>query len=430
MPPAAKFPTRRRFLADVGLVLAPVVLPLAVRAQGVPPPATAPSGFRLLRAQPDTATLRGPAAPLTAVWSYENGVPGPTLRAKRGEELRVRLVNDLPEPTAVHWHGVRLPNAMDGTPPLTQAPVQPGASFDYRFTPPDAGTFWYHAAPAQAARGLAGVLIVEESERVEVGRDLTLILQDAGPGAGPDDQIFVNGSIDLELPAPAAERTRLRLINASARLMRIQIGEAGPDELRAWVMAIDGQPAEPFLARGSRVSLVPGNRADLFVETTLAPGAKVPISVQAGKVPAPLIRLVLEGPPRSAPFADPKPLPANALPQRLDLARAQRIAVPIEATLPTIAPGPLFSVRRGRVVVLAFANRSDVAQVVHLHGHSARLLDRLDDGWKPFWLDTLLVEPRQTDRIAFLADNPGKWAIDTRALDRDTTGIAGWFEVT
>jgi FtsP/CotA-like multicopper oxidase with cupredoxin domain len=81
-------------------------------------------------------------------------------------------------------------------------------------------------------------------------------------------------------------------------------------------------------------------------------------------------------------------------------------------------------------VVLAFANRSDVAQVVHLHGHSARLLDRLDDGWKPFWLDTLLVEPRQTDRIAFLADNPGKWAIDTRALDRDTTGIAGWFGVT
>jgi FtsP/CotA-like multicopper oxidase with cupredoxin domain len=107
------------------------------------------------------------------------------------------------------------------------------------------------------------------------------------------------------------------------------------------------------------------------------------------------------------------------------------VTVPLEATMPAAPlPRPLFSVRRGRIVVLALANRTEAAQVVHLHGHSARLLDRLDDGWKPFWMDTLLVEPRATERIAFLADNPGKWAIDARALDRDAAGLAGWFEVT
>jgi FtsP/CotA-like multicopper oxidase with cupredoxin domain len=426
--------TRRHALASAGLALANVCLP--ARAQM--PVEIAPDGFRVLRIRSVGASIPEPyylRSPRFGYWGYDGRIPGPTLRVRRGEELRVRVVggmreNGMREPTAVHWHGVRLPNAMDGSPPLTQAPIQPGANFDYRFTPPDAGTFWYHASAAETAQGLSGLLIVEESEPVVVGSDLTLILQDAGPGAGPDDPVFVNGRIDLELPAPAAERTRLRLINASARLMRIQIGEAGPDELRAWVMAIDGQPAEPFLARGSRVSLAPGNRADLFVETTLAPGTQVPISVQAGKAPAPRTRLVFKGPPRSAPLAEPKPLPHNALPQRLDLARAQRVTVPIEATSPGIAPRALFSVRRGRVAVLALANRTDVAQAVHLHGHSARLLDRLDDGWKPFWIDTLLVEPRQTERIAFLADNVGKWAIDARTLDRDDGGLAGWFEVT
>ena len=366
-------------------------------------------------------------------------IPGPTLRVRRGEELRVRLVggmreNGMREPTAVHWHGVRLPNAMDGSPPLTQAPIQPGASFDYRFTPPDAGTFWYHAGRGADGAG-ARRRLDRGGERARRGRPRSHAdLTGCRAGAGPDDPVFVNGRIDLELPPPAAERTRLRLINAGGRLLRIQIGEAGPDELRAWVMAIDGQPAEPFLARGSRISLAPGNRADVFVETTLAPGTQVPISVQAGKAPHHRTSSCAKGRPCCPrPLPIRKPLPPNRLPQRLDLARAQRVTVPIEAAPQrqgSRAAKPLFSVRRGRVVVLAFANRTDVAQVVHLHGHSARLLDRLDDGWKPFWLDTLLVEPRQTERIAFLADNPGKWAIDARALDRDDGGLAGWFEVT
>ena len=420
--------SRRRFLIGSGMALSCFSLP----AHAQTPPELAPDGFRILRirALPPGVGIPEPLfrpPPPPEYWYY-GSYPGPTLRLRRGEELRVRLVNGMNAPTTVHWHGVRVPNAMDGA-PLGQEPVKAGASFDYRFMPPDAGTFWYHANPAQTAMGLAGLLIVEESEPVEVARDHALIFQNAATAS--ELPVWINGKSGLEFPTPAAKRTRLRLINAGARMLRIQIGETSLAELRLWVMAIDGQPAEPFLARGNRISLAPGNRVDVFVETTLEPGTKVPITVQVEQRSMVLAHLVIEGPAHSTPFANPNPLPANALPQRLDLARAQRVTIPLESAATTVPPArPLFSIRRGRVVVLALANRSDFAQVVHLHGHSARLLDRLDDGWKPFWLDTLLVEPRQTERIAFLADNPGKWAIDTRALDRDDGGLAGWFEVT
>ena len=101
---------------------------------------------------------------------YDGIVPGPALQVRRGEEVRVRLVNELPEPTAMHWHGVRLVNAMDGAPALTQAPIAPGESFDYRFIAPDAGTYWYHP-PRTARRGLYGVLLVTETQSVDVDRD-------------------------------------------------------------------------------------------------------------------------------------------------------------------------------------------------------------------------------------------------------------------
>jgi FtsP/CotA-like multicopper oxidase with cupredoxin domain len=89
---------------------------------------------------------------------------------------------------------------------------------------------------------------------------------------------------------------------------------------------------------------------------------------------------------------------------------------------------PLFSVKRGRTVVLGFKNSGE-PMVLHLHGHAVRLLDNLDDGWKPFWLDTFVVA-QQPMRIAFVADNPGKWLISARPLRPDDAGLATWFEVT
>jgi FtsP/CotA-like multicopper oxidase with cupredoxin domain len=468
--------SRRRLVAGLALACASV----PVRASGE----TEADGFRVLRARPGTVALRGGMQPPTAIWGYDGTVPGPTLRVRQGEELRVRLVNELPEPTTVHWHGLRLPNAMDGVPHLTQHPIAPGARFDYRFRAPDAGTFWYHShlySSEQIERGLHGALIVEEPVAAPVDRDLVLVLDDwrltadgrldeasfrsfhdaAREGRlGP--HLTVNGApAPAPLPVRANERLRLRLVNAAnARVLRLRF-----ERHVAWVMAIDGQPAEPFAARDGRVALGPGNRIDVFVDAALEPGAAATVVAEDPRGNIDLLRLVYA---QAAPFparppGPPAPLPPNPLPERLDLKGALRIDAPLDGGMMSglmmermrgreipghgIEPAariwtlagrassghdgpPLFTVARGRTVVLAFDNRSAFPHAMHVHGHHFRLLDRLDDGWAPFWLDTVTVAPRRTDRIAFRADNPGKWMIHCHMLEHHETGMAAWFAVT
>ena len=122
------------------------------------------------------------------------------------------------------------------------------------------------------------------------------------------------------------------------------------------------------------------------------------------------------------------------MPERLDLKHAVRLDWRIDDR-PPLRQQQLreqqaaFRVKRGRVVMLALINRKAFACAVHVHGHAFRLLDPLDDGWKPFWLATVLVEAGQTTRIAFLADNPGKWPIEWVAIDQPQSVMAGWFEV-
>ena len=469
--------SRRHVVAGAGVAVAGALLPARPRAE------PGPDGFHVIRARTGTAALRGEGQPATPIWGYQGVVPGPTLRVKRGEEVRVRLVNDLPEPTVVHWHGVRLPNAMDGVPHLTQPPIAPGASFDYRFRAPDAGTFWYHShlySSEQLERGLYGVLIVEEPAPVAVDRDIVLVLDDwrlTSEGkldeasfrslhdAAHDGRIgahlTVNSSPSLDIPVRTNERLRLRLVNAAnARVLRLRF-----ERHATWVMAIDGQPAEPFLARNSRVTLGPGNRMDVFIDAALEAGASAPIMVEDRTGDVALGRFAYERaePARPQRLAQPAPLPPNPLPERLDLKGALRIDAPLDGGMMSAlmaarmrggdVPGhgidprarvwtlagfassghdgpPLFTVKRRRVVVLTFDNRTAFPHAMHIHGHHFRLLDRLDDGWKPYWLDTVTVAARQTDRIAFLADNPGKWMIHCHMLEHQETGMAAWFEVT
>ena len=351
---------------------------------------------------------------------YDGLVPGPVLRAKQGEELHVRLVNELTEPTTVHWHGVRVPNRMDGAFDLTQASVGSGASFDYRFRPPDAGTFFYHAhLPHQSDAGLYGTLIVEEREPADVDRDIVLLLGIVQP----EDLTLVNGAPRPGIPIQPGERVRLRLVNATGtRGLSLKIQEHAP-----WIMAIDGQPIEPFVPHEGRIGLAPGNRIDAVLDATAPPGAIA--SVLSGfRNEDQIARLVYQSSVRASRRAGlpPRPLPNNPLPARIDLKNALRIDM-------TVGRGedsaPIFSVGRGRAVSLALRNASGHPHVVHLHGHHFRLLDRLDDGWKPYWLDTLVVG-ELGERIAFVADNPGKWLIESRMLDRSGAGTAVWFAVT
>ncbi len=171
-------------------------------------------------------------------------------------------INKLGEDTTVHWHGIRLPNAMDGVPGLTQKPIRPGESFVYEFTPPDAGTFWYHPHAdtlQQLGRGLAGALIVEEPEPVAVDRDLLWFIEDwrlddegriaggfgnrmeAGMSGRIGNTVTINGRVPNRVSVKAGERVRLRLVNAAlARIVSLRFEGHKPV-----VVAHDGQPCDP-----------------------------------------------------------------------------------------------------------------------------------------------------------------------------------------
>jgi FtsP/CotA-like multicopper oxidase with cupredoxin domain len=145
---------QRYSLSRRSFLLASCSLTLASQLQ--PSLAGNPCEFRL-KAVPGFASLVGRNYPQTAVWAYDGTVPGPLLRLRQGEPVRIVVGNGLDQDTTVHWHGVRLPNTMDGVPGLTQPPIEPGESFTYEFTPPDAGTFWYHPhanSLQQLGRGL------------------------------------------------------------------------------------------------------------------------------------------------------------------------------------------------------------------------------------------------------------------------------------
>ena len=216
LPPAIN---RRSFLA--GGVSVVVAASFPSRAH------SSPTGEFSIVAKSGRVAIVGKSHPPTDVWCYGDRVPGPEIRVRQGEPVRIVVRNELPEETTVHWHGIRLPNAMDGVPGLTQPPIKPSEQFTYEFTPPDAGTFWYHPhadSLQQLGRGMAGALIVEEPEPVHVDRDILWMLSDWRLTAGGQiasgfgnameaamsgrvgNTVTLNGAVSEEVPVRAGER--------------------------------------------------------------------------------------------------------------------------------------------------------------------------------------------------------------------------------
>ncbi len=378
------------------------------------------------------------AKPAASGLAYAGTVPGPLLRVRLGESVAATLRNGLAEPTTITWHGVRIANAMDGVAGLTQPAVPPGGRFDYRFTPPDAGTFWYHphAAPdtaAQTGRGLYGVLIVDEAAPPAVDEDILLVL-----GDGPGDTVAVNGAAGpVARAARPGARVRLRLVNACvSRIAIVAVAGARPS-----VIAIDGQPSELFQPAGGTVPIGPGERFELMFDLAVEAGAKAGLVLRGGgseQAERPLLALSTAGTPLPAkpPIARLPPNPL--LPMRIALEKASRHDVVVKPATGGrwsvngtggLPAKPLFTVKRGTPVVLTLRNGSDVAQPMHVHGHCWRLLHDLDDGWDPYWRDSVLLAPGKTKHVAFVADNPGRWALVGGDLRRADAGLATWFEV-
>lgn len=442
----------------------------------------------VLNAAPARTNIVGGDYPDTMAWTYNGAVPGPLIRRKQGDRLRVRVRNRLAEPTTVHFHGVRMPNAMDGVPFVTQDPIAPKGSFLYDFTLPDAGTFWYHPhsnSSEQVARGLAGPLVVEERNPVAVDRDLVWVLDDwlldksaaiADSFGNPHDlshngrlgnTVTINGRLPGHVSVRSGERIRLRLVNvANARVFALHFDGHAPK-----IIALDGQPVSPHAPADGTVILAPAQRADLILDMTQPPGSRFTISDKYYRRQA--YRLIdiaygSEKPLRDAPPATPIALPANPLPEP-KLAEAARHEVVLEGGAMGGMMGgrmggmmgggpmgmralagrglfwaingvampedmrriePLLTLQHGRSQIITLRNETAWDHPMHLHGHSFRVFSRngKPEMNKP-WLDTVLLHPRDRVEIAFVADNAGDWMFHCHILEHQKSGMMATIRV-
>ena len=438
-----------------------------------------------LRASPTAVHLAGDKEAKTDALAYNGSVPGPLLRVKQGEPVRIIIDNGLDQDTTVHWHGIRVPNAMDGVPGLTQPPIKAGETFTYEFTPPDAGTFWYHPhanSLQQIGRGLAGVLIVEERDPVAVDRDLLWVLQDwrltkedqiaQGFGSMMDaamagrvgNTITINGSPPSDLDVRAGERIRLRLANvALARIMAFSFEGHQPV-----IIAIDGQPCEPHTPEDARIVIGPAMRVDLLLDMQGDPGGNYAIiddfydglSYSLTNIAYAKERL------RPAPLNATLILPNNPLPEP-NLANAAKQEIVLQGgmmgggklkgvgsmngmAMPGMNGGPvwaingmsmtgdgqsdmqpLFTLKRGETCLLSMRNETAWPHTMHIHGFSMLMLKRNGNPVPNHqWQDTVLMAPTDTVECAFVADNPGNWMLHCHITDHQMAGLMTVFQVT
>jgi FtsP/CotA-like multicopper oxidase with cupredoxin domain len=430
---------RRDLLGGLGAAALSPAMPVTAAAQSRP--------SLMLKAKPGVIALR-PGGPDTPIWALQTPSPETAPRFMRGDQLEVTFGNELSVPALLDWRGID--GVASAEPLLEQAIVAAGANGSLKMPLRTAGTFLCDVrqlGDAQARPSRAWPFVVGEREPVAVDRDEVLLIEDwrlrpdgtaVAPGIDPkgtEPVTTINGQTSQDIPVRINERLRLRFINGFQRnVIAIKIEN---HDVR--VMALDSQPAEPFQARNGALVLAPGGRVDVFMDATAVPGSASAILVHDGKDARPIARLVTsnEKPVREAPLPPAPALPSNGLPAQLKLKGASRFDLtlggsPGEWVTPVkfaASAPPAFRVKASRTVVLALTNRADIATVFHLHGHHFRLLDRLDDGWKPFWLDTLAVEPGQTQRIAFLAETAGRWLIEAVAADWAAPRLVRWYGV-
>lgn len=456
---------RRQFNQSLLGATAAMTLPGAARAVA---PAT-------LVAWEGEARLAPPEYPKTAIWGYDGQTPGPVIRVRQGERVSRRFLNELPQASSVHWHGIRIDNAMDGVAGLTQDEVAPGTEFLYDFTAPDAGTYWYHShnrSWEQMARGLYGPLIVEEPDGApEVDADEVLLIDDwrltdeaeiaDGFGNMHDrahagrigNWITVNGDGAWSRQVERFARLRLRVVNAAnARIFALETRG-----LEGWVVALDGMPLaspEPL----GRLVLAPAQRADLIADVVAEEGEEAFLVSFEREGGFALSTFSVGGSARADRLPRVSPLPANPVPEIGDLAEARRAELLMEGGamggmrgammgggmtdirkmaaagkvwafngMADMGDTPLIDARRGETIRIAMTNDTAWPHAMHLHGHHFRQVAA--DGTMGPLRDTLLMDRDEKAEIAFVADNPGDWLLHCHMLEHSAGGMMTWLRV-
>jgi FtsP/CotA-like multicopper oxidase with cupredoxin domain len=379
-----------------------------------------------LRCKSDLLELRD-GQPATPIWSLGNQ----SLLFKRGDRPEITLANDLSMPVVLNWRGID--DVAAAEPLLARSPLGPSASDTFQLPLRHAGTY------------LCDLALLGDGA-VQVDRDETLLIEGwrlkpdgaaIAPGLDPEGTApvyTVNGQLKHEIRVRGRERLRMRFINGLPR----QVIALKIEHHDVTVMALDGQPAEPFLARNGAFALAPGGRADVFIDVAPEAG-DTQILMHDGEAARPVAQLVAsdQAPVRAEMLPSPSALPSNGLPSHLDLKSALRVDLPFggdpkdwlppAAFKPTTAPA--FRAKAGRTVVLSLINRAQTTSVFHLHGHHFRHLDRLDDGWKPFWLDTIAIDAGQTQRIALAAEYAGRFLLEAIETRWSAPRLVRWYGV-
>ena len=417
-----------------------------------------------------------PGTTTQGMMSYAPAGPAPVLRMKQDEVFTADLVNGLEEATTIHWHGLRIPNAVDGVPFLTQPYVYAKERFRYRFTPPDAGTFWYHPhcnTLEQMGKGLTGLLIVEEPEDPGFDQDLALNLRDfrlggdgqfirqfkprqAARGGTLGTVMTTNWEIEPRYEVPSGGLLRLRLAATDVtRVYRIKIeGSEDSMPVEAQVIALDANPVpRPF-----PLTLYPlgaGQRMDLAVKLPAEEGRSLRVITESGAGPRLLAELITTGTDRKRDPAELKPLPTNPV-QEPDLANAETIPftfswsaeksgmesicgtlgytfwainrVPWPGDVPDPG-GPLARLKQGRSYIFRLINETPNSHPIHLHGMSFKLLRSNKRKLMPLVTDTALLQPQETMEVALVADNPGDWVFHCHVIEHQKSGLTGYVRV-
>ena len=411
-----------------------------------------------LIAQPISAQILPEGEPATPMLGFNGSTPGPVVRARQGEVFDVRFLNQIGEGSAVHWHGLRSDNAMDGVPGLTQDVVEAGSEFAYRFRAPDAGTFWYHShnrSWEQVAKGLYGPLIVDEPTPPDVDHDLIVMIDDwrmteAGTLAegfeNMHDQAhqgrlgnFARALVEPQVTVRRGDRVRLRLINvATDRIFPVEI-----EGIDGKIVALDGMPlSDPHEL--SDFILAPAQRVDIIAD--VATSDQVAFVFPTWDGPYLLGEVPVAGENTERQPSVVRALPANETVQP-DMGNAIPLTVTMEGgamssrMMQGMAGGgiwafngqsgltdtPFHLFERGQTARIRLVNDTSFAHGIHLHGH--HFFEVEADGDLGALRDTTLVDAGETRDIVCVFDNPGRWLLHCHMLGHQAAGMKTWVEV-